>query len=359
MSQDAVANNSMKIRAAYLDGFIYDHVMIVGITMLAIASGLIVWADPSLFLPVLVLDLWFLGYHHVISTFTKLAGTKEDRAENKFFIYYLPFLVLGGVYGLYVAGGGIWPIVTVYFFWQWYHYTRQSYGISMFYRRKAKVENSNTPVKLEHAMIWMVPIWGLIHRCGQDFDTFIGQPFWTPDIPFELSYVAGTLSLLVVGAWLFTKILDLFEGKFVYAPILFVLSHNLIFYMAYVHMGDITYGWLIANVWHNAQYILFVWLFNQNRFKGEDKKELSPVLYWLCQKTPYRTFMYFLASIVVTSIVYNLLGGSLSLISGDDAVMLLALQVVVFQTLNFHHYIVDGYIWKARKKSHQKIMKVD
>ncbi len=359
MSQDAVVNKSMKVKAAFLDGFIYDHVLIVGITVIALISGFIVVAEPSLFVPILLLDLWFLGYHHVISTFTKLAGTKQDRAENKFFLYYLPFIVLAGVYALYAVGNGIWTIVSVYFFWQWYHYTRQSYGISVFYRRKAKIEDSNTPVKLDYAMIWAVPIWGVIHRCGQDWDTFIGLPFWTPDIPFELSYVAGTICLFVVGAWIFSKILDFFEGKLAYAPVLFVLSHNLVFFIAYVYIVDITYGWLVVNIWHNAQYILFVWLFNQNRFKGDEKKSLSPVLHWLCQKTPYRTFMYFFVCLVITSIVYNALGKGLSLISGEDMVLFLALQVVLFQTLNFHHYVVDSFIWKARKKSNQKIMKVD
>jgi len=25
---------------------------------------------------------------------------------------------------------------------------------------------------------------------------------------------------------------------------------------------------LVLNIWHNAQYVLFVWAFNTNRFKG-------------------------------------------------------------------------------------------
>jgi hypothetical protein len=32
--------------------------------------------------------------------------------------------------------------------------------------------------------------------------------------------------------------------------------------------------------------------------------------------------------------------------------------VIVFQTINFHHYIIDNFIWKARKKSHQMILKI-
>ncbi|NJR71545.1 MAG: alpha/beta fold hydrolase, partial [Synechococcales cyanobacterium CRU_2_2] len=37
------------------------------------------------------------------------------------------------------AGLGLWSIVTLYLYWQWFHYTRQSWGISQVYRRKASV----------------------------------------------------------------------------------------------------------------------------------------------------------------------------------------------------------------------------
>ena len=53
------------------------------------------------------------------------------------------------------------------------------------------------------------------------------------------------------------------------APVhtLYPLSHFAVFATGYLWIGDITYGWLAINVWHNAQYILFVWLFNTRRFK--------------------------------------------------------------------------------------------
>lgn len=38
--------------------------------------------------------------------------------------------------------------------------------------------------------------------------------------------------------------------------------------VVYVLITDITVGWLVINVWHNAQYMLFVWMFNNRRFSA-------------------------------------------------------------------------------------------
>ena len=87
-----IQNNSFM--AGWLDGPIYDSTLILGVFVIAVASGIIVSIEPSLFMPVMLADLWLLGYHHVISTFTKLAGTKEDRKENWFLIYPIPLFVI-------------------------------------------------------------------------------------------------------------------------------------------------------------------------------------------------------------------------------------------------------------------------
>ncbi|MBL4790684.1 MAG: hypothetical protein JKY60_17105 [Kordiimonadaceae bacterium] len=332
--------------------------MIFGVLILAIMSGVIVLLNPALFIPVLFADLWLLGYHHVISTFTKLAGTAQDREDNKFLIYYLPFIVLGAVFSIqYLVG--TWAIVTIYFFWQWYHYTRQSYGISTFYRHKSGVKNSSTPPRLDLAAIWAVPIWGVVHRCAQGWEKFLFQPVWLPQIPLWADTVVGVAASAVLLWWFVTKITDWSQGNLAYGSFFYVVSHHTAFYIGYIFIPDITFGWLVSNIWHNAQYILFVWLFNQNRFQSAETKEQSPVLHWLSQRNPFRTLAYFFVSIVLTTLLYNGLDMGVNWISGADTAKVAAFTIILYQTINFHHYIVDSRIWKARKKSHQKIMKIN
>ena len=341
----------------YLNSPFYDHVLIFGIAALAIITGVAVNYNPDIFMPIFIADLWLLGYHHVISTFTKLAGTKEDRKENRFLIYILPFIVLSGVFAMF-GFIGVWAIVTTYFFWQWFHYTRQAYGISAFYRRKAGITETVTPARLDYAAIWAVPIAGVVHRCAQGWEQFLFLPVKLPSLSPYTDALFLTLALGVFVWWLATKFIDFARGNLAYAPFFFVLSHQVVFAVSYILINDITIGWLVVNIWHNAQYILFVWLFNQNRFgKVKDKSEQG-VMYWLSQRSPYRTFMYFAACLVATTVIYKSINFGTHLISGENVGLFMGLTLIFYQSINFHHYIVDGLIWKARKKQHQKIMDI-
>ena len=78
----------------WLVGRRFDFGFIFGIAVLALASGIIVLINPTLFPIILMLDVWFLGYHHVVSTFTRLCFDKESARQHRLLIYQLPLIVL-------------------------------------------------------------------------------------------------------------------------------------------------------------------------------------------------------------------------------------------------------------------------
>lgn len=347
------AEKHWQYEAGWLKSPSYDLTLIFGVLTLAVVTGAIVYLNPALFWPVLIVDLWLLGYHHVIATFTKLAGTPEDRQENKFFIFYLPPIVLLCVVTLSQVLG-IWSIVTIYFFWQWYHYTRQAYGISAFYRRKSKTPMDDNPY-LFQAVLWSVPVLGVLYRCSQGWDKFLFLPIWVPPVPILVVEIFAVLTVFLVASWCVSRLMAWYQGRLVLAPALFMLSHFAAFFVGYIFISDINVGWLVANIWHNAQYILFVWLYNNNRFKAgvrPDAKWLS----WSSQPSPVRIISYFVGCLAITGIFYGTMQGTFKVFFGHDPALISLLYVVAFQTVNFHHYIVDSFIWKARKKQHQDVM---
>jgi len=189
-----------------------------------------------------------------------------------------------------------------------------------------------------------------------------------------MGVVAGILILSyysVIAGWTLAYILKSVTGAFVdataaavgaafdsfigdwravaLAHTLFMLTHFVVFYVGYIGIDDITHGWLVINVWHNAQYVLFVWLFNSNRYQGgiDPKARLLSAI-----SQPNRAWLYFAVCLGITTIFYSAVNG----VIGQFSHWGLPLVVIVYQTINFHHYIVDSLIWKVRRKPLQQTL---
>src|SRR5947208_11474112 len=74
------------ISYGWLRGAPFDLGFVAGVAAFAIAVSLLVVAQPRLFPLVLVVDMWLLGFHHVVSTFTRLAFDKESFRAHRFLV---------------------------------------------------------------------------------------------------------------------------------------------------------------------------------------------------------------------------------------------------------------------------------
>lgn len=318
----------------------FDGTFVLLLPLIGLASAAAVIAEPVLFPIILTMDLWLLGYHHVIATYTRLCFDRESLRQNRFVLFYLPPLVLAATLSIGL-GIGVWAVVTVYLYWQWFHYARQSWGIAQIYRRKAG-HQLNEPIWFSQLAIWVVPVWGILQRSAEQPAQFLGLPVWTLPVPMFVADVAGVVAAVVLAAWIGLRLRLWMRGELPVVQTLYLLSHFVMFAAAYVLIDDITFGWLAVNIWHNLQYLLFVWLFNNQKFRnGVDAK--APLLSKLSQTR--NIGLYFAATLAITVAAY---GGARYLLVD---VMALAVPIILFyQTVNFHHYIVDALIWKARKK---------
>ncbi|EAQ77999.1 hypothetical protein [Blastopirellula marina] len=348
LSDSAVAD----VRYGWLRNAKFDMTLIFGVAILALASGAIVTVRPEWFPIILILDLWLLGYHHVVATFTRLAFDAESAREHRRLLTVLPWVVLAAtaVIGLTF---GIWALATIYLYWQWFHYTRQSYGISRFYSRKA---GGLSPIdeRLTTWSLYLVPLWGILYRSYQASPRFLGSEVMYLPTPYWLVVASGVVAFSVTAVWLARQAFAWRAGKTSLGLMLYMFTHLTIFTVGYVLVRDIDHGWLVLNVWHNAQYILIVWMFNANRFKrGTDPKNM--LLSAISQTHPFNVVCYFVVCLGLTSLVYGVIYmlTNLSIIAAIPVV-----AMVIYQTINFHHYVVDGLIWKARKKKVQETMEI-
>jgi hypothetical protein len=318
----------------------FDTGFIFGLFAMSCVTGQVIMYEPSLFYPILVIDLWFLGYHHVISTFTRMCFDKESFTEHRFLMVgLLPIVVVATLGVAWFAG--LWVIVSIYFYWQWWHYTRQSWGISRAYRGKdpsARYEDG----WLDQAIFYAIPIFGIVARSAEQHPTFIGMELWSFPIPPVLATISGYIAFALLAVWLAGRMRAAAEGRLAIVHTFYMLTHFSIFFLAYSATSDITLGWLMINIWHNAQYILFVWMYNNKRFNGGVDPN-AKFLSYISQNG--RLWLYLLTCVCITGVVY---WGVLRAIdwlffSGLSA------TIVLYQIVNFHHYMIDSKIWKMRK----------
>ncbi|MGI5308342.1 hypothetical protein [Rheinheimera sp. WS51] len=325
-----------------------DIFFILVIPALAIIVGAFVSVRPDYFLLILMLNLWLLGYHHVISTFTRIGFDTNSIKEHWKLLFPLPVFVLIAVLTIYQMGGAI-ILGSVYLYWQWYHYSRQSEGVAKAYSFKCADSNFARST-INRTMFYTVPFTTFFYMISGGPEYFLNIPILTISLSTELRLILMIISFSAALLWLIKGLIALAQKKISFLYYIYTLSHYSIYLTAYIFITEIDYSWLTINIWHNAQYIGFVWLFNRKKYSsGIDKKHL--IISYISQ--PNRFFIYFGSCLILSLAVYWAVNQSINQFSGDNKI---ALIFIVYAAINFHHYIVDSQIWKLRKPQIKKTL---
>src|SRR6185503_15933983 len=226
----------------------FDLTLILLVCVFALGSGALVVFFPQTFFVVLMIDIWFLSSPHVIATFSRIAFDKESFKQNQFLVIWLPLIVIACTITAGFAFGP-WIIATTYFYWQWFHYTRQSYGIARIYQLKA----DPTSREVDKGIIYGLPLLGILYRSYQNPGTFLGADLKVLPVPFEVLIILAILVAWWACRFGIRQYRSIREGTFSAPFCMFMASHIIIFMTGYIAIDDVSYGWLVLNVWHNVQ----------------------------------------------------------------------------------------------------------
>uniref|UniRef100_C5CXQ2 Uncharacterized protein n=1 Tax=Variovorax paradoxus (strain S110) TaxID=543728 RepID=C5CXQ2_VARPS len=320
-----------------------EHWLIFGNLFAALSAGALAsWSAPMM-LTVLYINIWLLANPHLVATYTRIGAISSRIRLRWTLIAVAPILILAGltiVALAYEAAG----LLALYFVLQAFHVSRQSYGIARRHDCRLEVPRRGLP----YLLIYLFPAWGYLHRSAQMPNSFLGYPIWLPPVPQELAFAVGIVAVTGALCWFaclgYPRSAKRADGPFNS----FVFSHLMISLVGYVWISDITVGWLVVNVWHNIQYLIFV--YRQRRsgaMTGKSsetsgsvsarRKSLVEVL------KPPATF--FLACLIVGAVLY----AAASRVG--ESLLWLGLPTVLIAhfVLNFHHYLADSVIWKRRR----------
>lgn len=316
-----------------------EHWLIFGTLFAALSAGALAsWSAPMM-LAVLYIDIWLLANPHIVATYTRIGAMSSRTRLRLALILVAPILVLASltVVALAYEAAGLFAL---YFALQAFHVARQSYGIARRHDHRPRAPGRGLP----YWLIYLFPLWGYLHRSAQAPDGFLGYPIWLPPVPQALALAAGIAAAVGTLCW-FASLWNGRREKRSDAPFnSLVLSHLVISLVGYVWISDITVGWLVVNVWHNIQYLIFVYRQRQPRSPGGEsdaavarRKSVVGVL-----KHPAT---FFLMCAICGAVLYAAAS------SVGERLLWLGLPTILIAhfTLNFHHYLADSVIWKRRR----------
>jgi len=342
----SVAAAAPAVSAGWLRGPGFDVALLVGPLALGILAAGVVVARPDLFGLVLGIDLALLGYPHVVATYSRLYVDPAGRRAHRLLAWAAPPAVLLATVGL-AAGLGAAAVATVYFHWQLLHYGRQAHGIERAYARRAGGGGRTEP--LTWLLVHGLPLAGLLHRSAEAQPNFLGLEVRYLPVAGAVAAVAWVAVGVVGLAWLGARLRASLAGRARPARDAFVAGHVAAFAVGYGWLDSLNAGWLLVNVWHNAQYLLVVWHANRSRFGAAAEAPADRGARVLVALTrPRRAGLYLGVTLLAALAFYAGVDAVAAGLTGAGLPVALV-ALVLYQAINFHHYLVDGVIWKLRR----------
>lgn len=255
---------------------------------------------PQSFNLLFILNIWGLSVPHTFSTFTRKDGRTNKEILKSLSVYlsfFFAILVTSHLYGMVV-------IYSFYFFWQQYHYSKQNFGIA-----RQKADSKYFTYWLDQIFFLGTTVVAILCLFHGGSETFFG--YQLKNI-FRIS-LSESYAVPLNLSFLLMYLLLRRENYFL------AISHVVLFTGAYTGHVPFAEGWLYLNVFHNAQYLIFM--------NVSEKKH-----HFLLYALGLTLALWFLSKFSLSGIMLN----SFSLI------------IFLMLSLNFTHYIFDGIIWKRK-----------
>ncbi len=286
---------------------------------------------------------------HLISTWTRVYLDGNERTKRPFHYYVMP-LALAAFVGIMMFGVETprsRTVRTVLFYWAFWHFLMQNWGILRIYQRRSG-DASRWISQLERVVLWLGALWPLAHRLFTGPWSLFGAEVKHPNL--DPWMVNGLLVALCVvgGFYVAIRIGQALRGERVpwVRPLMLLASFFgfLVPFVLIKRNGSAAFA--AAACWHALQYLGIVWFYNHNRWKGGVDPRARFVS-WISQ--PGRVPFYFFGLLGIAGIVYGLMNLAALVVLDAET-----WGTLVWTSLTFGHYYLDGVIWKLRKPELQK-----
>lgn len=311
----------------------FDTIFIFGSLLIAFLIALTIAEADDIYITSFFLVI--LSDTHAIATYSRIFSDKISFKKYYHFVSWTPVVVV--LLALYVfTEFGLRAGLTTYFVLQWFHYTRQSYGISRAYLSKHKIPEAKW---FTQAVIFAIPVWGLATRLQPDQPKFLIENLYHLPLSVGALNTIYVLALTIVVLWFLNQFNTWERGDFSLGYFLYMLSHFIVFYIAFVWFDNLTLGWVFVAAWHPIQYIFFLWHFQNEQFK--DLKRKAFMFYFALYPIVFIGFFIVLA--YATDVLRDVRPHTTMI------AQIVPLGLFASLAFNFNHYLIDAVVWRRQK----------
>ena len=284
---------------------------------------------------------WFVNWPHFSATLYRLYQSREHVAQYPKTARLLPPLILVGVALGFVLPDTFAPLwVKVFLIWSPYHFSGQSFGISMLYARRAGWTVTPALRQSLRVFIYCTFLLGVLRAeeylgssSWYDIEVvYFGLPSWVADLSGLLLYgsLASTLLLIAHGG--------LRGGG--WPPAIFLLPATAQYLWFVPGASWLSFSEFVP-LFHSLQYLLIAWSLQltQRHLQGSGRGGtfvFRESLRWGGVNFVGGALLFFGAPQLASALT----GASLFFSTG-----------VVIAGVQLHHFVVDGVIWRLRRET--------
>jgi len=283
--------------------------------------------------------IWALNWPHVFATSCRLYQSAEARRQYPLTAYVVPLFMLSLAIVAFAFPQEFAPyLVKVLLIWSPFHFSGQTIGITLLYARRSGIKLNP---------------WMRFSVVGFAYCTFLSQICALESYKIDLPYHAISFPLLGIPKWT-ASVFGILSYGFAFALFLaawqlqvrkirlpFIVGLPLfVQYLWFVHGADVYSFQFFVSALHGLQYLLIAW-----------SMQLALHHPW-----PTDNPLFFLIKKTALWIIFILLGGAtlfyllplgLSLLGWEFSLA----SAIIFAILQYHHFFVDGVIWKLRDEN--------
>ncbi|MCZ4223604.1 hypothetical protein [Pedobacter rhodius] len=298
----------------------------------------------------------FIDVAHVYSTLYRTYFNTDNLRRQSALLVTIPVLCyITGVIIYQFDGQWFWRLLA---YLAVYHFIRQQYGFMRLYSRNEKYNDLLTSI--DKIAIYTATLYPLIfwHLSGtRNFNWFIDGDFLTYKNESILK-ASGFTYILIIGIYAFKELTIIISERKLNIPRnLIVIGTFLSWYFGIIYFnGDMAFTTLNV-ISHGIPYMALIWFFEKKKLK---KNALKTRLMKLCFGK-FGIFYFITILIAFAYLEEGLWDGfiwkehqsvfkpfsSLPKVTGNE---LLSLLIPLLALPQATHYVLDGFIWKAKNQ---------